>query len=110
MEWIALLVSGICLFQIYELKKTIQNKMNTKEKVNIEKQSILRERLSELMGNTCEIEMKKPLLQVDMIYSTIGIVEEMDDDWIILVTEKKNKKITRVIKIDDIKEVKGIIS
>lgn len=111
MEWIALIVAGVCLYQIHGLKKQTgcKEKNIDKEKLNMERQNILRERLFKLIGSTCEIEMKKPLLQVDMIYSALGVLETMDDDWIMLVTKKKNKDIKRVIKIDDIKEVKEII-
>jgi len=45
---------------------------------------------------------------IDIAYSTIGVIQDYDDEWLMIVIQKSKKEIKKVIRISQIKDIKEI--
>lgn len=67
-----------------------------------------REHLPELLGKTCEITVKKPLLSIDIAFSITGTVIDFDDEWIVIRKEGKKQNMMKIFRIDNINGIKEL--
>ena len=60
------------------------------------------------LGRTVEIVVKAPLFGIGVIHSQKGILQDLDGQWLEMVCEEKKKKVTKMIRLDQISAVKEI--
>jgi len=48
------------------------------------------------------------MVNIDVIYSTRGILRDMDDEWLELECEEKKGTVVRIIRLDQVKGAKEI--
>ena len=60
------------------------------------------------LGRTVEIVVKDPLFGIGVIHSQKGILQDLDGQWLEMVCEEKKKKVTKMIRLDQISAVKEI--
>lgn len=65
--------------------------------------------LHEYIGKNCDIVVKDPLINIDVIYSVKGILTDVDDEWLELECTVKKKKVLKIFRIDNVSSVKEIV-
>lgn len=99
--FLVLVVIGLLIYLICEYKK---NGSKTRPEPSYT------EVLPTFLNKNCEVILKKPLLSIDLAYSARGILVDLDEDWIMLERQEKEKKVIRVLRIElisGIKEIQG---
>lgn len=66
--------------------------------------------LPQYLKKNCSITLKKPLVTLDAMYSIEGVLLDLDDEWLLLETLTKRKKIVRMLRIDNVQGIKEIVS
>lgn len=61
------------------------------------------------IGKNCEIVVKEPLVNIDVMYSVTGILTDVDDEWLELECTVKKKKVLKIFRIDNVSGVKEIV-
>lgn len=64
--------------------------------------------LPEYIGKTCEITVKNPLVNIDIMFSVTGILRDVDDEWLEIECTEKTKKVLKIFRIENIGGVKEI--
>ena len=65
-------------------------------------------KILEYLGKSCEVTIKEPMVNIDVIYSTRGFLRDMDDEWLELECEEKKGTVVRIIRLDQVKGAKEI--
>lgn len=65
--------------------------------------------LPEYLNKMCEITLKEPLAAIDVMFSAKGVLVDLDDEWVMLETEVKKKKVVKMLRIDNISSIKEIL-
>lgn len=68
-----------------------------------------REIIPKLSGKDCEITVKDPMFDIDVVYSMQGIILDVDDEWVMVEQREKKKKSVKVIRIENIEGMKEIV-
>ena len=80
-----------------------------KEKKPIkEEKDIIDDSLLDMVGKNCEISLKRILFYIEGDACLRGVIKEMDHDWVVIETSKKDKTMTRIIRKDIISHIKII--
>ena len=79
-----------------------------KEKQREATESDWKKILAEYLGKSCEVTIKEPMVNIDVIYSTRGFLRDMDDEWLELECEEKKGTVVRIIRLDQVKGAKEI--
>lgn len=99
------IIAGIGLFAWF-----VTTYAEKKGKPEVKRQEVSWGRiLTEYRGKTCEIVVKEPLVNIDIMYSARGILKDLDDEWLELECEDKKGKVVKFLRLDQIKGVKEII-
>ena len=64
--------------------------------------------LPEYVGKNCEIIVKEPLINLDVMHSVSGILRDVDDEWLELECAVKKKKVLKIFRIDNVSSVNEI--
>lgn len=64
--------------------------------------------LPEYIGKACEITVKDPLVNIDIMFSVTGILRDVDDEWLEIECTEKKKKVLKIFRIENIRAVKEI--
>lgn len=64
--------------------------------------------LPEYRGKTCEILLKEPLM-VDILFSIKGILVDVDEEWVMVETREKKKKVTKIFRVDNVSGINEIV-
>lgn len=99
-DFYLLIIVVLLIYMIYlkeKEKKTIKEEKNT-----------IDDSLLEMVGKNCEITLKKMLVYIDGDYSLRGVIKEMDQDWLVIETTKKEKTKVRVIRKSIVSSIKMI--
>lgn len=94
-------IAGLLVYLVYDREKD-------KKKV-VKKNSHINDSLMDFVGEYCEIDLKEWLVSLDDCYEINGFIKEMDDEWVLIETIKKEKARTIIIRkslINSIKIVK----
>lgn len=98
--WLILIV-GLLVYIVYDRDK--EKRTHSKDKNYMNDDSLL-----EFVGQYCEIDLKEWLVYIDGDYVISGIVKEIDNDWLVIETTKKDKIRTRIIRKSLILHIKII--
>lgn len=91
-------VIGLLIYIICELTDSKKTKPETSYK----------EVIPQFLNKYCEITIKNSLASIDVMYSTRGVLTDMDDEWIMLERTEKSKRSVKVLRIDNIGGIKEI--
>lgn len=91
-------IAGLLVYLVYDRER---EKHNEQEKNVLDNDSLL-----EFVGKYCEIDLKDWLVYIDGDYVISGMIQEMDDDWLVIQTTKKDKVRTRIIRKSLISHIK----
>lgn len=99
-----LLIIVVCqlAYLIHWMKKP--HKPHKDEKKPMQYQKVLPDYANKL----CEITVKEPLLEIDIMFSVTGRVKDYDESWVILEIETKKKTTSKMIRISNITGIKEI--
>lgn len=86
-------------YLIHTLKKPDKN-----EKTPIQYQKIL----PGCMNKLCEITVKEPLPEIDIMFSVTGTVVDCDETWVMLEVHTKKKTTLKMIRIQNITGIKEL--
>lgn len=64
--------------------------------------------LPEFRGKMCEITLKEPLM-IDIMFSVKGILADVDEEWVMIETQIKKKKVMKIFRIDNISGISEIM-
>lgn len=64
--------------------------------------------LTEFRGKMCEITLKEPLM-IDIMFSVKGILADVDEEWVMIETQSKKKKVMKIFRIDNISGISEIM-
>lgn len=64
--------------------------------------------LADYIGKNCEITVKEPLINIDVMHSAEGIIKDLDDEWLEMECEDKKGKKVKILRLDQVKGVKEI--
>ena len=82
-----------------------QSGYEKKEEKKISYQKVLPEYLNKM----CEITLKEPLVELDIMFSAKGILIDLDEEWVMLEIGNKKKKVLKLFRIDNISSIKEIL-
>ena len=99
------MIAGIGLLAYLAVEYT---ERKGKEKQREATESDWKKILAEYLGKSCEVTIKEPMVNIDVIYSTRGILRDMDDEWLELECEEKKGTVVRIIRLDQVKGAKEI--
>lgn len=108
--WVFLLTLAVlyCCYKISKLEKK-QKEGEVQQKDESVSQQIIYERLASLQGCSCEIQCKQMMLYMSgvwgPIYSLRGIVDEVDQEWVLLHSENEKKEVQHLLLLSNIKDV-----
>ncbi len=94
-----IVITGLLIYLISEYKK---DKKPASARLPWEKL------LPEYIGKTCEITVKDPLVNIDIMFSVTGILRDADDEWLVMECTEKKKKVLKIFRIENIGGVKEI--
>lgn len=97
--WLVFIV-GLLIYLVYDREK---------EKRTSEKKTFVTDSLQDMIHKYCEISLKEWLVYIDGDYILSGVITDVDDEWVVIETVKKDKKRTRIIRktlITGVKEIK----
>lgn len=60
------------------------------------------------VGKNCEIIVKEPMINLDVMYSVSGMLRDVDDEWLELECTVKKKKVLKIFRIDNVSIVNEI--
>lgn len=69
---------------------------------------LMHDRLHTLIGKKCELTFHSIMATLDFMYMGQGIILDVDEEWVLLLTKKGKKEQKRLLRIANIKEVKEI--
>uniref|UniRef100_UPI004056DE3E hypothetical protein n=1 Tax=Agathobacter sp. TaxID=2021311 RepID=UPI004056DE3E len=98
-----IIIIALIAYIIHILKG--QTGSEEKEKKKISYQKVLPEYLNKM----CEITLKEPLAVLDIMFSTKGILVDLDEEWVMLEVDVKKKKVVKMFRIDNISSIKEIL-
>ncbi len=98
--FLLLVIIGLLIYLICEYKK---------ESKPDRTQISWRKLLPGYIGKNCEIVVKDPLVNIDVIYSVKGILTDVDDEWLEMECIVKKKKVLKIFRIDNVSGVKEIV-
>ena len=98
-------IAGIGLLTYLAVEYTERKE---KEKRREATESDWKKFLAEYLGKSCEVTIKEPMVNIGVIYSTRGILRDMDDEWLELECEEKKGTVVRIIRLDQVKGAKEI--
>ena len=101
--FLLIVIIGMLIYIICEYKK------EKKTDKNRQKQMPWGKLLPEYVGKNCEIVVKDPLVNIDIMYSVKGILTDVDDEWLEMECTIKKKKVLKIFRIDNISGVKEIV-
>ena len=90
--FLLIVIIGMLIYIICEYKK---------EKKTDKKQMPWGKLLPEYVGKNCEIVVKDPLVNIDIMYSVKGILTDVDDEWLEMECTIKKKKVLKIFRIDN---------
>ena len=73
-----------------------------KEKQREATESDWKKILAEYLGKSCEVTIKEPMVNIDVIYSTRGFLRDMDDEWLELEKEVRQFIEDEGLSLDDL--------
>ena len=65
--------------------------------------------LPDYLNKNCEINLKEPLSEIDVLFSVKGVLIDLDDEWLMLEVSEKKKKSIKMFRIDNISSIKEIV-
>lgn len=98
--FLLIVIIGLLIYIICEYKKE-NRKVDTK--ISWEKL------LPGYIGKNCEIVVKEPLVNIDVMYSVKGIMTDVDDEWLEMECTVKKKKVLKIFRIDNVSGIKEIV-
>mgnify|MGYP000018295144 FL=1 len=101
-EILLIIILLVCLNILRAVKAPTTTKKDVKEVI------LIQERLKDFVHQRCEIVLQEPSWMIDIAYSTIGVIQDYDDEWLMIVIQKSKKEIKKVIRISQIKDIKEI--
>lgn len=101
---IALALSIYALYEIHKMKEDNEESQKAMEK----NEKNIHDQLFALLNQRCEIKLKKAMLLIDIAYSYEGKVVDIDDEWVVMSSNKGKKTIEKIIRISLIKDVKQL--
>ena len=111
MDLLHLLMAGgilFCCYHVWQLRKENETGYEQKQKEEKQrKEQQLHERLREAKGKQVDLSLKEPLTFLDTGFHLTGMIKDVDEDWILIISRKGNKDIQRYFRcnlIDDIME------
>lgn len=104
---LALSAFCISIYLLYIQKTNDVSLQEEKRREKEKKQKKIQEQLLSMLGKKCEIRIGKPMFHIDIITNVQGILEDMDDEWIVIKEEgkKKNIKVIRKSMISSLKNI-----
>ena len=101
-DFLLIVIIGQLAYMIYLFK----NNNKTEEKDN--KSFSYKTVLPEYLNKKVEIVLKKPLMEIDIMYSITGTLLDVDDEWVMIETIVKKKNITKMIRVENVGSIKEI--
>ena len=98
--FLLIVIIGLLIYIICEYKKE-NRKVDTK--ISWEKL------LPGYVGKNCEIVIKEPLVNIDVMYSVKGIMTDVDDEWLEMECTVKKKKVLKIFRIANVNGIKEIV-
>ncbi len=65
------------------------------DKKDVKEVILIQERLKDFVHQRCEIVLQEPSWMIDIAYSTIGVIQDYDDEWLMIVIQKSKKEIKK---------------
>ena len=90
-------------YMIHLWKEQAGNEKGEKDKLPYRKV------LPEYLNKMCEITLKEPLAAIDIMFSVKGVLVDLDDEWVMLETGAKKKKVVKMFRIDNISSIKELL-
>lgn len=104
-ELLLIVVIVMLGYMIHYMKKITGEGKETKEKSKLSFEKLL----PDYMGKNCEIIVKEPMPAIDIIFSVKGVLVDLDDEWLMMEVENKNKKVQKIFRISNVNSVKEIV-
>ena len=101
------IIAGIGLLAYFVTEHVEKKEKEGKEGVKIP-EADWNQILVDYIGKNCEITVKKPLVNIDVIYSAEGMIRDLDDEWLEMECEDKKGKKVKILRLDQVKGVKEI--
>ena len=98
--FLLIVIIGLLIYIICEYKKE-NRKVDTK--ISWEKL------LPVYIWKNCEIVVKEPLVDIDVMYSVKGIMTDVDDEWLEMECTVKKKKVLKIFRIANVNGIKEIV-
>ena len=98
--FLLIVIIGLLIYIICEYKKE-NRKVDTK--ISWEKL------LPRYVRKNCEIVVKEPLVNIDVMYSVKGIMTDVDDEWLEMECTVKKKKVLKIFRIANVNGIKEIV-
>ena len=73
----------------------IINEMKKSQKAQEKPKESFRQALPQFRGKMCEITLEEPLVMIDAVFSVKGILVDADDEWVMMETISRKKKLRR---------------
>lgn len=104
-------MTGFLVFVIFCLCCSILSevkKFNHKDKKKDKEYPIIQEILPTFIGKKCEITVKDAMFLIDVVYSVSGVIQDMDDEWVLIETVQFKKTVIKMLRLSLIKDVKEL--
>lgn len=98
-----IIIIALLAYVIHILKEYAGNDKKEEKKISYQKV------LPEYLNKMCEVTLKEPLVALDIMFSAKGILIDLDEEWVMLETEVKKKKVVKMFRIDNISSIKEIL-
>lgn len=98
-----IIIIAMLAYMIHLWKEQAENEKGEKGKL------LYRKVLPEYLNKMCEITLKEPLAEIDIMFSAKGILVDLDDEWVMLEIEVKKKKVIKMFRINNISSIKEIL-
>ena len=89
-------ITGLLIYLVYEHR---QDKKKDSPRLPWKKL------LPGYIGKNCEIIVKEPMINLDVMFSVSGILRDVDDEWLELECTGKKKKGLKILRIDNVTSV-----
>lgn len=103
--FIAVVALAISIYTLLKVEKLFEKDASGAKKEIINNDRLINT-LRELKDHDCEIVVKKAMFQIDIPYSVEGKLQDVDDEWVLIKSGKK--EILRMIRIATIEDVRQL--
>lgn len=102
-DLLLIVVVLLLAYLVYIMRQQFGTEKKEKQKLSYQKI------LPDYVNKKCEIIVKEPMAAIDVMFNVQGVLVDIDEEWLLIESEKKKKKSLKMFRIENVSSIKEIV-